>query len=109
VTTAPVPDDGTSMPDEGPSQRGPRRSSREQRVLETALKVGGVLVVIGLLTTVVLLVEYFVGAELPGTWAYVVAMLAPLGFGLILIGLVAVAVRRRRATLAGESGPPSSS
>ena len=67
------------------------------------------LVVIGLLTTVVLLVEYFVGAELPGTWAYALAMLAPLGFGLILLGLVVVAVRRRRATLAGESGPPASS
>ncbi len=104
-----MPDDGTSTPGDGPSQRGTRRSAREQRALETALKVGGVLVVIGLLTTVALLVEYFFGAELPGTWAYAVAMLAPLGFGLILLGLVVVAVRRRRATLAGESGRPPTS
>lgn len=105
VTTGPVPEDGS--PAEGGAWPQPtNRPAREQRSLDTALKAGGVLVVVGLLTTVVLLVEYFVGADLPGTWAYVVAMLAPLGFGLILLGLVVVAVRRRRATLTGESGPP---
>jgi hypothetical protein len=92
MTTGPVRDDG----------------AREQRGLDLVVKAGGLLVAIGLLTTVVLLVEYFVGADLPGTWAYVVAMLAPLGFGLILLGLVGVALRRRQATLAGDSGRPSS-
>jgi hypothetical protein len=107
VTTGPVPDDDGSTADGGAWPQGNSRPpAREQRSLDTALKAGGVLVVVGLLTTLVLLVEYFVGADLPGTWAYVVAMLAPLGFGLILLGLVVVAVRRRRATLTGESGPP---
>ncbi len=100
-----MPDEGASTPDDTASGAGTGRPAREQRSLDVALKVGGVLVLVGLLTMVVLLVEYFVGAELPGTWAYVVAMLAPLGFGLILIALVVVAVRRRRATLSEESGP----
>ncbi len=100
-----MPDEGSSTPDDTASGAGTGRPAREQRGLDVALKIGGVLVVVGLLTMVVLLVEYYVGADLPGTWAYVVAMLAPLGFGLILLGLVVVAVRRRRATLSGESGP----
>lgn len=65
------------------------------------------MVVIGLVTTAVIVVLYLVDATTPGTWAYAVAMLAPLGFGLILVALVLVAVRRRRATLsdAGRDGP----
>ena len=79
-----------------------------QRALELTLRVGGLLVVVGLATTVVIVARYLVGAPTPGTWAYGVAMLAPLGFGLILLALVGVAVLRRRAGLGTGGGRPRS-
>lgn len=82
------------------------RPAAEQRWIDLAMRGGVALGVIGLSTAAVIIVLYFAGAELPGTWAYGVAMLAPLGFGLILVALVAVAVRRRRASL-DDSGPTS--
>lgn len=82
----------------------PSRPATEQRSLDLAMRVGVALGVVGLVTTAVIVVLYFAGAELPGTWAYGVAMLAPLGFGLILVTLVAVALRRRRAGLADDGG-----
>jgi hypothetical protein len=85
----------------------PSRPAREQRALDIAMRVGGALGVVGLVATAVIVGLYLVGETTPGTWAYVVAMLAPLGFGLILVVLVAVAVRRRRSSMQGhEPGEP---
>lgn len=84
--------------------RGAARSAPGQRVLELTLRAGGVLVVIGLATTVVIVALYLVDATTPGTWAYGLAMLAPLGFGLILLALLGVALVRRRAGLATGRG-----
>lgn len=82
----------------------PHHPATEQRSLDLAMRVGVALGVVGLVTTAVIVVLYFAGADLPGTWAYGVAMLAPLGFGIILVTLVAVALRRRRAGLADGAG-----
>jgi hypothetical protein len=71
--------------------------------LRVLLVVGGVLVAIGLLATVVVVGEFLVGLPTPGTWAYLVAMLAPVGFALLLVGLLGVAVARRRAALPEQS------
>ena len=70
--------------------------AREQRRLDAALRVGGVLVAVGLVTVVVILTLDYLGAPMPGTWAYGVVLLAPLGFAVILVALAGVAVRRRR-------------
>ena len=68
-------------------------------LLDTATRIGGLLVVVGLVTMVVILLLYLTGSSTPGTWAYLLAMLAPFGFGLILTTLLVVAIRRRRETL----------
>ena len=77
------------------------RPSTEQRWLDAAMRVGVALGVVGLLTTVVIIAVYLTGGQTPGTWAYIVALTAPLGFALVLAALVGVAVRRRRDTLRG--------
>lgn len=74
----------------------PRPRSRTQRLLERVAVVGGVLVVIGLVAAAVIVGLYLAGRATPGTWAYAVVMLAPLGFGLILVALLAVSIGRRR-------------
>lgn len=79
--------------------------AHEQRWLSAATRVGGVLVAVGLVTTLVIVGLYLTGSPTPGTWAYVVAMLAPLGFGLILVTVVVVALRRRRDGLDEAAGP----
>lgn len=77
------------------------RPSTEQRWLELSMRVGVALGVVGLLTTVVIIAVYLSGGQTPGTWAYLVALTAPLGFAGILAALVGVAVRRRRASIRG--------
>lgn len=72
-------------------------------MLERVVRIGGALVLVGLLTTAVIVVLHLTGRQTPGTWAYLVAMLAPAGFAAILLAMLAVAVRRRRATLADGS------
>lgn len=61
--------------------------------------VGGVLVAVGLLATLAVVGEYLLDLPTPGTWAYGVAMLAPVGFALLLVGLLGVALARRRDVL----------
>lgn len=104
MTTPPDPAVPPARP-AGPSPAG--SPAGEQRALDVALRVGVVLGVVGLVTTAVIVTMYFAGAELPGTWAYGLAMLAPLGFAVILGTLVSVAIRRRRASIdAGLDGGP---
>jgi hypothetical protein len=81
------------------------RADRAQRRLRALVWVAGALVVIGLLATVVIVGEFLLGLPTPGTWAYGVAMLAPLGFALLLLGLLGVALARRRDALAGSPAP----
>ena len=69
------------------------------------MRVGGMLVVIGLVAAVVIIALYYLGAPMPGTWAYFVVLLAPAGFALILAALVGVALRRRREAMTGSGGP----
>jgi uncharacterized RDD family membrane protein YckC len=87
------------------------RPDAAQRSLELAMRVGVALGVVGLVTTAVIVALYIVGAQTPGTWAYGLAMLAPLGFALILLAIVGVALRRRRVTIdergSGTSEPTS--
>jgi hypothetical protein len=100
------------MPEQNGLGEGRRTTpvpSAEQRWLERALRVGGVLVVVGLVMTVVIVSLYFAGEATPDTWAYGVAMLAPVGFGLILVSLVGVAVRRRRASMPSRATGPGAS
>jgi hypothetical protein len=80
-------------------------STPEQHRLDTALRVGGALVVIGLVAAAVIIALYYLGAPMPGTWAYFVVLLAPAGFALVLTALVAVAVRRRRDAMTGSPHP----
>lgn len=75
--------------------------STEQRRLDMAMRVGVALGVVGLTTTVVIITIYLSGGQTPGTWAYLVALAAPLGFAIVLAALVGVAVRRRRASIRG--------
>lgn len=84
------------------STRGSAQPAPDQRWLELVGKVGGALVAVGLVATVVIIGLYLAGRPTPGTWAYGVAMLAPLGFGMILLAVAAVALRRRQ----GSHGPP---
>lgn len=70
-----------------------------QRMLSRLVAVGGTMVAVGLVTTTVIIGLYLAGATLPGTWAYGLAMLAPLGFGLMLVGLLGVALARRRSAV----------
>jgi len=85
----------------------PSRPAREQRVLDLAMRVGVALGAVGLVATAVVVGLYLIGVATPGTWAYLVAMLAPLGFGLVLVVLVVVALRRRRSGMQGyEPGDP---
>ena len=77
------------------------RPPTEQRWLDVSMRVGVALGVVGLATTVVIIVVYLTGGQTPGTWAYLVALTAPLGFALILAALLGVAVRRRRASIRG--------
>ncbi len=77
------------------------RASAEQRRLDLAMRVGVTLGVVGLLTTLVIIVLYLTGGQTPGTWAYFVALAAPLGFAIVLAALVGVALRRRRDSLRG--------
>jgi hypothetical protein len=81
------------------------RAARAQRRLRVLLAVGGVLVAIGLLATLLIVGEYLLGLPTPGTWAYGVAMLAPAGFALLLAGLVGVALARRRDALSSQAPP----
>ena|GEM_PF-3624866 len=81
------------------------RAGRAQHRLRVLLVAGGVLVVVGLLATLLIVGEYLLGLPTPGTWAYGVAMLAPVGFALLLAGLVGVALARRRDAL-GSQAPP---
>jgi hypothetical protein len=81
-------------------------AGRAQRRLRVLLLVGGVLVVVGLGATLLVVGEYLLGLPTPGTWAYGVAMLAPLGFALLLAGLLGVAVARRRDAVRAEIPPP---
>jgi hypothetical protein len=94
TATPPAPDAG-------------RASGRAQRRLRVLLAVGGVLVVVGLAATLVLVGEFLLDLPTPGTWAYGVAMLAPLGFALLLVGLLGVAVARRRDAVRGGGSPSS--
>ena len=77
----------------------------EQRRLDSALRLGGVLVVIGLVAAAIIIALYYLGAPMPGTWAYFVVLLAPVGFALVLAALVGVAVRRRRDAMTGPPRP----
>jgi hypothetical protein len=81
------------------------RAERAQRRLRTLLWVAGAMVAVGLLATVVIVGEFLLGLPTPGTWAYGVAMLAPLGFALLLLGLLAVALARRRDALGAPVAP----
>ena len=80
-------------------------SAPEQRRLDSALRVGGVLVVIGLVAAALIIALYFLGAPMPGTWAYFVVLLAPAGFALVLAALIGVAVQRRRDAMTGSPRP----
>jgi len=80
-------------------------STPEQRRLDSALRVGGVLVVVGLVAAGVIIALYYLGAPMPGTWAYFVVLLAPAGFALVLAALIGVAVRRRRDAMTGPGAP----
>lgn len=73
----------------------------EQRWLENAMRVGVALGLVGLVTTTLIIVVYLSGGQTPGTWAYLLALTAPLGFAIVLATVVGVAVRRRRDALRG--------
>ncbi len=60
------------------------------------MRVGGVLFAVGVLAIVATVVPLLVGSSRLPTAAYLVAMLAPLGMGLALVGLLRAARSRRR-------------
>ena len=70
----------------------------EQRRLERLTVAGGVLTVIGLVATVATVVPSLMGTDPLPTVAYLLSMLMPVGFGLLLVGLYGAArARSRRA------------
>ncbi len=79
-----------------PAPYADRVSGPGQARLDVLARVGGVLGAVGALAVGLILGRYFTGASLPGTWAYLVAMLLPLGFGLVLLGLLGTARARAR-------------
>ncbi len=75
-------------------------SNAETRLLRLT-RVGGVLVVLGLLATLVLVGFGWrtddLGPESLGAWSMLLAGLAPAGFVLVLVGLLGSARARRRS------------
>lgn len=71
----------------------------QQHRLDVAVRVGGVLVGVGLVAATVIIGLYLANQPMPGTWAYGIAMLAPLGFAVILVSLLGAALQRRRGSL----------
>lgn len=57
-------------------------------------RVGGALFAIGFIAAVAVVVPYFTGSEHLPTAAYLVAMVAPVGVALVLIGLVGAEIGR---------------
>ncbi len=88
----------------------PAAPRQPRRQVSGLAKSGVVLFVIGLLAVAVIMVLFATGStELP-LWLNLVAMLAPVGFGLGLIGIFLEARDSRRASAlrsAGRSGPTS--
>jgi VIT1/CCC1 family predicted Fe2+/Mn2+ transporter len=62
----------------------PQRTSRGDRLVA----VGAAVFTVGLLATLVTLVPFFVGSDPFPTAVYLVALLAPVGFALALVGLL---------------------
>lgn len=67
-----------------------------QARLDALARVGGLLGVVGALALGLILGRHFSGSPAPGTWAYLVAMLLPVGLGLALLGLLGTARARAR-------------
>ena len=61
---------------------------RGNRSGDRLVTVGAVVFTVGLLATLVTMVPFFVGSEPFPTAVYLVALLAPVGFGLALTGLL---------------------
>ncbi|HSK25699.1 MAG TPA: hypothetical protein VK894_02165 [Jiangellales bacterium] len=79
----------------------------EQRRLERLTVAGGVLVAIGAVAAVATVVPYVVGSEPLPAAAYLLAMLMPVGFGLLLLGLWGTArSRSRRARSQDDADRP---
>lgn len=73
---------------------------------DTLLRVGAALIGVGLVASVVTVVPFLVGGEPLPLVAYLLALLAPLGLGVVLVALWrrARSRRSRLAALAAESG-----
>jgi UDP-N-acetylmuramyl pentapeptide phosphotransferase/UDP-N-acetylglucosamine-1-phosphate transferase len=63
---------------------------------ERLVRVGGVLFVVGVLAAALTVAPFLTGGERLPTAAYVASMLAPVGFGLALTGIVRDIRARRR-------------
>ncbi|MFL6181164.1 MAG: hypothetical protein ACJ73J_02550 [Actinomycetes bacterium] len=79
------------MPDHEPSEPRPSGTPGEMVV-----RLGAVLVAVGFLATVVTLVPLFLDAEPLPVAFYLLCFLAPVGLGLILVGLWRTARARGR-------------
>lgn len=75
-----------------------------QARLDRLTRIGVVLWAVGGLAAAVIVGAYLVGLRPPGTWAYLVAMLMPVGLGLVLAGLLGAARARARSRRGPDGG-----
>lgn len=73
-----------------------RTDEKNPRSGEGLVRAGAVIFAIGLVATIVTVVPLFLDAEPMPAAIYGLAMLAPLGFGLALLGILRAARARRR-------------
>jgi ABC-type multidrug transport system permease subunit len=86
----------------------PVETPRKRRQLSGLARVGIIAFVVGLVAVAVIMVLFATGStELP-LWLNLVAMLAPVGFGLGLLGVFIEARDSRRASALRNSGQPGS-
>jgi FtsH-binding integral membrane protein len=74
---------------------------------DTLVRVGAVLFVVGVVGIVVTVAPFLLNTARLPTPAYVVCMMAPLGFGIALLGLVRSGRARRRRSALPQDAPPA--
>ncbi|MFL6179741.1 MAG: hypothetical protein ACJ74E_07825 [Actinomycetes bacterium] len=90
------------MPDHEPSEPRPGDIPSD-RPGEMVVRLGAVLVAVGFLATVITLVPLFLDAEPLPVAFYLLCFLAPVGLGLILVGLWRTARARGRRLRTGST------
>lgn len=89
--------DRVAAPAAAPAADRPRPQAARRTAPTPLIRIGLGLFVVGLLAVAVILVLFFSGVRDLPLWANLVAGLAPVGFGLVLVGIFRDARRSSRS------------